>query len=74
MGITFDYSFDKEVQINMWDYIKQVIREFPEEITGGCATPASNYLFKVREDRTKLNELLAETFHHTMYKLLFATK
>ncbi len=67
LGMTFDYSFDKEVQVNMWDYIKKVIREFPEEITGVCATPASDYLFKVREDETKLNEELAEAFHHTVY-------
>ncbi len=72
LGMTFDYSFDKEVRINMRDYIKKVIREFPEEITGVCATPASDYLFKVREDGKKLNEELAEAFHHTVYQLLFA--
>jgi hypothetical protein len=72
-GMTFNYSFDKEVQINMWDYIKKVIREFPEEITGVCATPACDYLFKVHEDGTKLNEELAEAFHHTLHQLLFAT-
>jgi hypothetical protein len=72
LGMTFDYSFDKEVQINMWDYIKKVIKELPEEITGVCATPASDYLFTVREDGTKLNEELAEAFHHTVYQLLFA--
>jgi hypothetical protein len=72
LGMTFDYSFDKEVRINMWDYIKMVIGEFPEEITGVCATPASHYLFKVRENGTKLNEELAEAFHHTVYQLLFA--
>ncbi len=49
-----------------------MIREFPEDITGVCATPASDYLFKVREDGTKLNEELAEAFHHTVYQLLFA--
>jgi hypothetical protein len=59
LGMTFDYSFDKEVRINMWDYIKKVIREFSEEIMGVCATPANDYLFKVRDDGTKLNEELA---------------
>jgi hypothetical protein len=72
LGMTFDYSSGKELQINMWDYIKKVIREFPEEITGVCATPASDDLFKVREDGTKLNEELAEAFHYTVYQLLFA--
>jgi hypothetical protein len=54
----------------MWD--KKVIGEFPEEITRVCATPASDYLFKVRENGTKLNEELAEAFHHTVYQFLFA--
>jgi hypothetical protein len=56
----------------MWDYIKKVIRELPEEIMGLCATSASDYLFKVHEDGTKLNEELEEAFHHTVYQLLFA--
>ena len=72
MGMTFDCSFSKEVQINMWDYIQKVIREFPEEITRVCATPASNYLFKVCEDGRNLNEEQAEVFHHTVYQFLFA--
>jgi hypothetical protein len=70
--MTFDYSFGKEVRINMWDYLKKVLKEFPEEITGVCATPANDYLFKVRENGTKLNEELAEAFYHTVYQLLFA--
>jgi len=35
-------------------------------------TPASDHLFKVREDGRKLNEELADAFHHTVYQLLFA--
>jgi len=72
LGMTFDYSFTKEVRINMWDYLQNVIQEFPEEITRVCATPANDYLFKVREDGRKLNKELAEAFHHTVYQLLFA--
>ncbi len=36
------------------------------------ATPAGDHLFKRREDRTKLNEELADTFHHPVYRLLFS--
>ncbi len=45
LGMTFDFSFTKEVKVNMWDYLRKVIKEFPEEITGVCATPAGDYLF-----------------------------
>jgi hypothetical protein len=55
----------------MWDYLGRVIKEFPEEITRACTTPASDHLFKVHEDRKKLNEELVDDFHHTMYQLLF---
>ena len=72
LGMTFDYSFAKEVRVNMWDYLRNVIKEFPEEITRTCATPTSDHLFKVRKDRRKLSEELADAFHHTVYQLLFA--
>jgi hypothetical protein len=49
-----------------------VLKEFPEEITGVCATPASDYLFKVHEDGRKLNKEQAEVFHCRVYHLLFA--
>ncbi len=70
--MTFDYSFTKEVRINMWDYLRKVIKEFPEEIMGVYATPVSDHLFKVQEDRMKLSKELAEVFHHPVYQLLFA--
>jgi hypothetical protein len=72
LGMTFDFSFTKEVKVNMWDYLRKVIKDFPEEITGVCATPAGDYLFKVRDDGKKLNEEQAEAFHHTVHQLLFA--
>ena len=71
LGMTFDYSFTREVRINMWDYLGRVIKEFPEEITGTCTMPASDHLFKVCEDGRKLNEELVDAFHHTVYQLLF---
>ncbi len=70
--MTVDYSFTKEVRINMWDYPRKAIKEFPEEIMGVCATPARDHLFEVQADRRKLSKELAEVFHHTVYQLLFA--
>jgi hypothetical protein len=67
LGMTFDFSFTKEVKVNMWDYLRKVIKEFPEEIMGVCAILAGDYLFKVCDDGKKLNEEQAEAFHHTVY-------
>jgi hypothetical protein len=72
LGMTFDYSFTKEVRINMWDYFRKVIKEFPEEIMGMCATPVSDHLIKVQENGSKLSKELVEVFHHTVCQLLFA--
>ncbi len=50
LRMTFDFSFTKEVKVNMWDYLRKVIKEFSEEITGVCATPAGDHPFKVHDD------------------------
>ncbi len=54
LGMTFDYSFTREVRVNMWNYLGRVIKEFPEEITGTCARQTSDHLFKYgRTERTE---------------------
>ncbi len=72
LGMTFDFSFCNEVKINMTQYISKVIAAFREEIVGKAATPADDHLLKVREDGQKLNGEQADSFHHTVYQLLFA--
>jgi hypothetical protein len=47
LGMTFDYSFDDKVRINMNQDISKVIKEFPQEILGICATPAADHLYKI---------------------------
>lgn len=72
LGMTFDFSSNNTVRVDMTKYITKVISDFPEEISGVAATPAADHLFKVREDVMKLNEEQADAFHHTVYQLLFA--
>jgi len=71
LGMIFDFSFSKEVRRNINSYKSKIITEFPEEIKGTYATPAADHLFKVRDDGRKLPEEQADTFHHTVYQLLF---
>jgi hypothetical protein len=71
LRMTFDYAFDREVQINMCKYLSKVIADFPKEIVGVSASmPAANHLFKVIEGGRKLND--DDAFHHMVYQLLFA--
>jgi hypothetical protein len=51
--MTFDFSLQVEVKINMMQYFSKVIEAFPKEIVGKAATPAGDHLFKVREDEHK---------------------
>ncbi len=71
LGMTFNFSLQDEVKINMTQYISKVIEAFPKEIVRKAATPAGDHLFKAREDGQKLNEEQADAFHHTVYQLLF---
>ncbi len=66
LGMTFDFSLQDEVKINMMQYILKVIAAFPEEIVRKAVTPAGNHRFKVREDGQKLNEEQMVAFHHTV--------
>jgi hypothetical protein len=70
--MTFNFSLQDEVKINMMQCISKVIEAFSKEIVGKAMTPAGDHLFKVREDGQKLNEELVDAFHCTVYQLLFA--
>jgi hypothetical protein len=75
LGITLDYSKKGEVKVTMIDYTKGVIEDFPKIITGCAAKPATENLFKVRPDESRilLEENLCQSFHHATAQLLFAS-
>jgi hypothetical protein len=50
LGMDLDYSVLGEVKVTMVDYLKRVITEFPEEITGTASSPATERLFMIRPD------------------------
>jgi hypothetical protein len=64
---------DGHVIINMTEYIKTIIADFPEEITTTKTTPAADHLFQVRgeEEACLLPEEQATAFHHAVAQLLF---
>jgi hypothetical protein len=67
LGMIFNFLSRNEVQINMTEYISRIITEFPEEIIGKPATPAGDHLFKIRGDGEKVDDKMADAFHHTVY-------
>jgi hypothetical protein len=74
VGIDFDFKESGVVEVNMHDYIKECINDFPEEITKSANTPAASHLFDVNEECAKLDEKQSEIFHKIVAKLLFACK
>ena len=73
LGMTFDYSTPGQVEISMDKYIAKIIDSFPEQITGVSATPATDNLFRIRDDDRPLPEDQAIMFHHVTAQLLFAS-
>ena len=73
LGMTLDFSTPGEVKIDMKDYVKSMVEEFPLDLPGTSRTPANENLFKV--DRGKpISSLKAEAFHTFVAKALFLTK
>jgi hypothetical protein len=69
LGMGIEYH-DKKVTIEMKKHILKAIDTFKDDIVRNAATPATNYLFKVR-DVPKLDKKKAENFHSVMAQLLF---
>jgi hypothetical protein len=74
LGMILDYSCDDgNVIVNMAEYIKLIVADFPEEISGFRATPAADHLFDVRDplEAHQLPEEQARAFHHAVAQLNF---
>ena len=73
LGMNITFTEDKKVLIEMKDYIKESIQEFPEDITGKVTSPAALHLFKTDDSNKKLNEEKRELFHRLVAKMLFVS-
>ena len=49
LGMTLDYTTKGEVQVSMISYMKNIINEFPEEMTSSASMPAGYSLFQVQD-------------------------
>ena len=74
VGINFEFKANGTVDVEMEDYMKECIEEFPEEITKASTSPATQFLFDVNDDCDPLSPDNMEIFHKIVAKLLFACK
>ncbi len=73
LGVNMEFRKDGTLGVSMIAYIKNVIAEFPEIISGKSPMPAADHLFQIRDekDAKPLEEERALAFHHTIAQLLF---
>ena len=73
LRMIFDFSAKGKVMVTMMEYIKSIIKDFPEEITGIKMSPAADHLFTVRDPSLAkvLPEEQAMVFHRATAQLLF---
>ena len=73
LGMIFNFTAKGKVMVMMMEYIKTIIKAFPEEITGTKASPAADHLIMVRDPSLAkvLLEEQAMAFHRTTAQLLF---
>ena len=74
LGLWLDYSLDGKVQVQMFDYIDNMLADLPEDMRGTVTSPAADHLFTVNDTGKKLSREQAEMFHHNVAKLLFLCK
>jgi hypothetical protein len=52
LGVDMEFNKDGTMEVSMFKYLDSVIKDFLEVISGQATTPASGYLFDIR-DKTK---------------------
>jgi hypothetical protein len=73
LGTGMEFNKDGMLEVLMINYLKNVIEQFPEEISGRASSLAAEHLFAVR-DKSKARvweKKRALAFYHTVAQLLF---
>ena len=76
IGMTLDYTVEGEVTIDMVDYVKAMVDNFPNDLTkiAKVASPWTEKLFKVEKESPKLSSDKASEFHTITAQGLFLCK
>jgi hypothetical protein len=74
LAMTLDYSNPGVLKVDMTAYVKSMIKDFPEKLTGTGKFPWTEKLFKVDEESKKLNPDQAKIFHTFVMKGMFLCK
>ena len=71
LAMTLDYTESGKLKVDMRDYVKSMIEEFPEKLTGKTAVPWTERLMKIDKTAKKLDVERAGIFHTFVMKAMF---
>ena len=71
VGMDIHFKVNREVTVNMSDYLIECIADFVEDCSKVVATPAGNHIFESNPDFPKLTEAKRKKLHSIVAKLLF---
>ena len=74
LGMWLDFSLDGKVQVQIFNYIDNILGDLPEDMCGMVTSPAADHLFTVSDTGKKLTCEQSEMFHHNIVKLLLLCK
>ena len=74
LGMKLDYQEQEKVKIDMTDYLKKIMDDFPDKYQGEAITPAANHIFGVNKTAHKLSERDSQAFHTIVVKVLLLYK
>ena len=61
--MALDFSKGGAFIVDMEEYLKEIIKDLPEDMNGTATTPVADHLLKVRDNAPKLNEEQVDFFH-----------
>ncbi len=75
LGVNMEFRKDGILGVSLIAYLKNVIAEFPEIISGKSPMRAADHLFQIADEKEvkHLEEERALAFHHTVAQLLFVS-
>jgi len=66
--MALDYTTPGILKIDMTEYVKSMVEEFPQQVQGRNATPWTENLFKVDASSKQLGQERKENFHTFVMK------
>ena len=74
LGMILDFTTPGILEINMSDYIQEILQDTPANLWGTSMVPAAKHLFITRPDAPKISPQEQEIFHHLTMQLMYLSQ